>query len=456
MHETLSWIRAGAMPLTSVEAGSGFADIEPLRALIGDARIVSLGEATHGTREFFQLKHRLLEFCVSELGFTMFCMEEDFSTALAANDYVLNGKGSAAQALSGFKWCWNTEEVLALIEWMRAWNVAHPRKVKFYGFDVSPTTPAALAIWSYLGRVAGDLAADCEANLAPLSADCTEALFGQLPASTQAAALACIQRVLAAFERERARWVAATSELEWQLARQHAIFLEQGARTLVAHASGDELGSNAIRDRAMAENVRWLLDMEGPDAKAVLWSHNGHAGRSSYQHEGTHMPVMGLCLHELFGRQQFVVGFAFNQGAFRAWTHPNGGLDEHSVPPAPAGSFEAPLAGAGQPMFALDLRSAPSPIAEWLTSPPRRSFGGTYSAEFEVRREAGLDAVWKRRRDMFDLILFVDSTTASRPNPSVVTGPAASPGPASIDQGLAGCVPLVRHPHDFACPRRSA
>ena len=389
-HRVLDWIRARTIQLEAAEAGNGFADLEPLRALIGDARIVSLGEATHGTREFFQLKHRLLEFCVSELGFTMFAMEESFSKSLMVNDYVLNGTGSAAEALSTFKWCWQTQEVLALIEWMRTWNEAHAHKVKFYGLDISPSAPAAIGVWSYLRRVAGDLAAECEALLAPLSADFTEALFHELPSSTRETTLACIERVLEAFARERAGWIAATSETEWRLARQRAVELQRQAHMMIAWASGGEMGAYVVRDRAMAENVRALLDMEGPDAKAVLWSHNMHAGRSSFRHAGTDVPFMGLCLHEMFGPRQFVLGFAFDQGAFRAWSV--GGLAEHRVPPAPADSFEAPLAQVGRPLYALDLRNAPSegPIGEWLLSQPRRFFGGGYSAEFESRR---LDAI---------------------------------------------------------------
>src|SRR4051794_25977935 len=69
------WIQANAIPLTTPEAGHGFADMQPLKKVIGDARIVSLGEATHGTREFFQLKHRMLEFLASEMGFTIFSIE---------------------------------------------------------------------------------------------------------------------------------------------------------------------------------------------------------------------------------------------------------------------------------------------------------------------------------------------------------------------------------------------
>src|ERR1700726_4248268 len=125
------WIRAGAIPLATVEPGRGFDDLEPLRALIGGARIVSLGEATHGTREFFQLKHRLLEFCVSELGFTMFGIEANYPECLRINDYVLHGAGDPAEALAGTHfWTWDTMEVPALIKWMRAWNQSHERSIK--------------------------------------------------------------------------------------------------------------------------------------------------------------------------------------------------------------------------------------------------------------------------------------------------------------------------------------
>ena len=128
--------------------------------MIGDARIVSLGEATHGTREFFQLKHRLLEYCVSELGFTIFGIEASYPECLRINDYVLHGTGNPADALASQRfWTWDTEEVLALIEWMRIWNSTHTRKVKFYGFDMQFPTEAALRLLDYLKRVAPDLAA---------------------------------------------------------------------------------------------------------------------------------------------------------------------------------------------------------------------------------------------------------------------------------------------------------
>ena len=75
---TITWLAENAIPLRTVEACNGFADMAPLRKLIGNARLVALGEATHGTREFFQLQHRMLEVLVSEMGFTIFAIEAHF------------------------------------------------------------------------------------------------------------------------------------------------------------------------------------------------------------------------------------------------------------------------------------------------------------------------------------------------------------------------------------------
>src|SRR3954470_14494094 len=121
----LAWLKANAIEISTVDAGTGFADLQKLKAAVGAARIVSLGEATHGTREIFQMKHRLTEFLAAELGFTIFSIEANMPEAYRLNDYVLSGKGDPKALLQGmYFWTWNTEEVLALIEWMRQFNAA--------------------------------------------------------------------------------------------------------------------------------------------------------------------------------------------------------------------------------------------------------------------------------------------------------------------------------------------
>ena len=148
--EVRDWFRSQAVPLKTSLPGSGFEDMQPLKAMIGDARIVSVGEATHGTREFFQLKHRMLEFLVSEMGFTIFGIEANWPESLAVNDYVLKGKRDPAKALAGlYFWTWNTEEVLDMIRWMRHYNEdpTHERKIKFQGFDMQTPFVAVATCW---------------------------------------------------------------------------------------------------------------------------------------------------------------------------------------------------------------------------------------------------------------------------------------------------------------------
>ncbi|MGH6814817.1 MAG: erythromycin esterase family protein [Hyphomicrobiaceae bacterium] len=417
MDEAVRWIQTNAIPLATAEAGNGFADLEPLRAAIGEARIVSLGEATHGTREFFQLKHRLLEFCVSELGFTVFGIEASLPESLAVNDYVLHGTGDPADGLASMRfWTWDTEEVLTLIEWMRTWNKTHDRKVKFYGFDMQFPTVATLGLLTYLQRVAPDLAAASEGPLAPLCADFNADRFDFLPAGARDAAFAAIERILAAFARERAAWVRATGALDWDFARLHAIVLEQSARLRAFKREGF-----AIRDRAMADNIGALLDVEEPKTKIVLWAHNGHAQRAPYVGADTvAVPNMGGRLHEIFGRDHIVVGFAFDRGSFQAIG--SAGLMSHTVPPMPEGSLDAALAKAGIPIFALDLRTVPAagPVSDWFASKPAsRSIGALYDAaradEFLARSDPRHD---------FDLLMFVETTTRARPNRTGVRSPS--------------------------------
>ena len=152
-QDPVEWIRANAIRLTTPEAGHGFADLQPLKNVIGDARIVSLGEATHGSREFFQLKHRMLEFLATEMGFTIFSIEANMPEAYRLNDYVLNGTGDPAQLISGmYFWTWNTEEVLAMIGWMREFNQSGKGRVQFTGFDMQTPQVAAEIVRTFVTR----------------------------------------------------------------------------------------------------------------------------------------------------------------------------------------------------------------------------------------------------------------------------------------------------------------
>lgn len=155
-----SWLKGNAIRLSTVEAGHGFADMQPLKKIVGDARIVSLGEATHGSREFFQLKHRMLEFLATEKGFTIFSIEANMPEAYRLNDYVLNGNGDPAQLIKGmYFWTWNTQEVLDMVLWMREFNKSGKGRLQFTGFDMQTPDVAAGIVSDFVAKVEPDYSA---------------------------------------------------------------------------------------------------------------------------------------------------------------------------------------------------------------------------------------------------------------------------------------------------------
>jgi erythromycin esterase-like protein len=134
-QELVRQIAAASLPLRTVDPGNGFADLEPLRKIWQGTRMVALGEATHGTSEFFRMKHRLTEFLVTQMGFRHFAMEFDPEDAKGVDFYIQGG--ASGSPVRSFSWPWRTVEVDAMVEWMRKYNasVAPPDRVHFHGID---------------------------------------------------------------------------------------------------------------------------------------------------------------------------------------------------------------------------------------------------------------------------------------------------------------------------------
>ncbi|MCY1016824.1 erythromycin esterase family protein [Pyxidicoccus sp. MSG2] len=405
---TVEWVKGAGVLLKSVEAGAGFEDLRKLTPVLKDARVVALGEATHGTREFFQLKHRMLEFLVSELGFTVFAIEANFTEARAVNEYVLTGKGDPALALAGlYFWTWNTEEVLELIRWMRRYNEdpSHKKKVKFYGVDMQVAKVATARMLEYLETVDAAYAAQVKPSLTPLN----ELDTSKLTKEQKEAARDTLRDVARRLEARRAEYTRRSSREDPAVARQDLTVATQAVETMLDPENYE------LRDRAMADNLRWILDHEGPGTKAVVWAHNAHVARSAG--EWADAP-MGRHLGDVFGKGLYVFGFAFNQGSFQALNVSNApkpgrqGLVEFTVPPAPEDSLDATLASAGLPLLALDLRAVPAtgPVREWWRRAHRtRDPGAIYSDEGYQMSNAHF-------LEHYDGLLFIERTTRARPN----------------------------------------
>ena len=404
-EEVLRWLADAATPLETLEPGHGSRDLEVLRRIVGDARIVAIGEATHGSSEFFAFKHRALEFLVGELGFTDFVMETSWTQALATNDWVEHGKGDLQSALRGLSGLWRTKEYEALLVWMRAWNAdpAHSTKVRIHGMDMQAADPAAVR--GYLEKLDPELAESIGPTLERL---------GNLAAVEEAD----LEGVITLFDELRDDFVERSSEREWALARQHAVVLTQ--RYQNSRKSGHD--QTSWRDRCMADNVRWILRQGGPTAHVVVSAHNGHVSRNGIFRDPSYGTVMsvGRALAEdaLAVKDEdlslVVIGTAFARGGFHAQPARGGSLTAFTIEAPDPDGTEAQLLAAGLGTCLLDIDSAPSegPVRAWLEQPRTLlGVGGAWDPAWQT--DEGFASPTTLQAE-YDALLFVPEVTPAR------------------------------------------
>ncbi len=405
------WLQQNAIPFDTAEPGGDYSDLMPLKDIIGDVRIVALGEATHGTSEFFKMKHRILEFLVKEMGFDTFAIEATFPESLLVNDYVHTGRGDPAQLLAGLKfWTWNTQEVLDMIVWMREHN-KNPGKapeVSFYGFDMQSPGVAMDNVIEYVQRVDPEAVEYVESLYAGfwsnMSGYYAQQEYVNASQSVKDQCKKDLQEVYDFLKAHQVTYEAASAPEEFALALQNARICMQAERMYAG---------TGFRDQYMAENAAWLLDQAGPDSKIVLWAHNGHVETDT---DTQSFKPMGSYLREKYGNDMVVFGFAFYQGTFNAiyMSKPGvfGSNQVHNVESSPEGSYEYYFHSTGMPRFFLDLRRIQpgSPATDWLFEPHSfHSIGSVYNEEDPSRylQKSVLP-------HMFDVIIYFENTSPSQ------------------------------------------
>ncbi|MGI8811109.1 MAG: erythromycin esterase family protein, partial [Pyrinomonadaceae bacterium] len=289
----IAWLKENAIPIKTVEAGNSFQDLQPLKRVFKDVRFVGLGEETHGTREFFQFKHRMLEFLVREMGFRVFAIEASYSACQDINDYVMGKTDDGAKALhsQGF-WTWDTEEVRAMLDWMREYNrsVAENKRVKFFGFDIQVNQPGKDKLLPYLRRVAPERAAETETFFSVnFEKEFNSILTAPKDANYEtkyketAAKLDDLKNkyndLLVFLELNQTRLARQTSQAETEQMSEYARVLAQdidgSSKFFVGYGKANDLGSD-LRDYYMADNFRRLVEREPAGTRFVIWAHNLH------------------------------------------------------------------------------------------------------------------------------------------------------------------------------------
>jgi protein-L-isoaspartate(D-aspartate) O-methyltransferase len=426
-------LREAAEPLT----GIADADLGALLERIGGARVVLLGEATHGSAEFYLMRARITRELIERKGFSLVAVEADWPDAAWVDRYV----GHAVAAPAGGppfrrfpRWMWRNAEVAEFVEWLREHNAAMPdpeRRIGFYGLDLYSMYGSIGVVVDYLDQVdpaAARLARARYACLTPWSA--SPAAYGHAAVSGRAAG--CENEVVAVLVDLVAR------RLDYAQADGRRFFdAAQNAR-LIANAERyyrvmyrGSVASWNLRDQHMFDTLASLLAVHGPDGRAVVWAHNSHIGDATATEmgaKGEHN--IGQLCRRAFGSDAYLVGFGTDHGAVAAaadWDEP---MEVMAVRPAHAESYEHLCHESGVPAFLLGLAEpARAEVREELMAPRlERAIGVVYRPETEMASHYFAASLPRQ----FDEYVWFDRTGAITPLP----GPAAPGLPETYPFGL--------------------
>ncbi|HUJ36852.1 MAG TPA: protein-L-isoaspartate(D-aspartate) O-methyltransferase [Hyphomicrobium sp.] len=411
-------LAANAEPFGSTD----LADLRPLLRRIGEARLVLIGEATHGTSEFYRMREKLTRALITEKGFRFVAIEGDWPDVARIDHYVRHFEFPPSEwtAFARFPtWMWRNHEVRAFVDWLRAHNAeTEPgRRAAFHGLDLYSLHNSIRSVLDYLDDIdprTAKVARERYGCLTPWQSD---------PATYGRAALTGSYR---SCENEVALMLAGI------LARRREYALRDGERyfdavqnaRLVANAEryyrtmyyGSRASWN-LRDSHMFGTLKTLLDFYGPDSKAVVWAHNSHLGDAS----ATEMSIRGehnlgqLC-RRAYGNGAYLIGFGTDRGTVAAASEWDGPMQVMSVRPAVAKSYERQFHVAagemGEPRFLLPMRGKGSALIESLATPRlERAIGVIYRPETELASHY-FQAVLPRQ---FDEYIWFDETQAVTP-----------------------------------------
>ncbi len=408
-----AYIRRSARPLTKS------ADLDPLLDRIGDARFVLLGEATHGTSEFYTWRAELSKRLILERGFRFIAVEGDWPDCYRVNRYIKgipDSGGDAESVLHAFErwptWMWANREIVSLAEWLRHHNerVSDARKVGFYGLDVYSLWDSMRAVTAYLTRIDPSLAA-----AARRAYNCFEPYAEDVQEYARATALVPTSCEDEAVSVLRALRTNATSFREdgregYFDAEQNALVARNAERYYRTMIRGGPASWN-VRDHHMVETLDRLVEHHGPTAKAIVWEHNTHIGDARFTDMArAGMVNVGQLVRESRGDGDTVlVGFGTHRGTVIAADEWGAPMERMRVPAARNDSFEHAVhdAAVGDALFVfgnVDFSGLDQPVAH-------RAIGVVYDPDHE-RWGNYVPTIIPHRYDAF---LYIDETRAVDP-----------------------------------------
>jgi erythromycin esterase-like protein len=416
-HFALAAIKRSAHPLSFTDH-----DYTPLLRWIGDARVVLIGEASHGTHEFYRERARITRLLIEHKGFSAVGAEADWPDAYRVHQYAMarSEDASAAESLSGFRrfpaWMWRNADVLDFVEWLREHNQRARSCAGFYGLDLYSLHASAQAVLAYLDRADPEAAARARhrygcfedfgedtqaygyAATMGMTESCEKAVIEQLVELQQRAF------DLAHSDGHRAREDFFSAERNAALVRD----AERYYRTMF----GGRADSWNVRDRHMAETLDRLLEHLGPESKVVVWAHNSHLGDARATEMSRQGEInLGQLVRERYPESSFLLGMTTYTGEVTAASNWDEPAERKRVRAALPGSYEELFHQAERAAFLLPLRGDEA-VGSALSGPLlERAIGVIYRPQSE-RLSHYFEA---RLPQQFDAVIHIDRTSALTP-----------------------------------------
>ena len=404
-------------------------DLDILMDEIGDARIVLLGEASHGTSEYYTWRTAISKRLIKEKGFDFIAIEGEWADSYRVNEFIKGAAQDSAAVVSLLMeynrwptWMWGNYEVAELVHWLNQYNQSVPggEKAGFFGLDVYCLWESMTELIPYLQEIEGIDPAVLKAAkkvhqcFLPYSSDPQQYALAVADASADCRVQT---RRLWRLVKKLTDKKSGKSEVEFVMEQNMLVALngEKYYRTMVDNSAA----SWNIRDRHMALTLKRLLDFHGPESKAIVWEHNTHVGDARYTDmAGDGMVNVGQLARQEFGKENvFAVGFGSYQGTVIAaggWGAP---LKVIEMPPATDGSWESilhQLSPANKIILSKDIENN-----KYLKQPiGHRAIGVVYNPNLEHFGNYVPSIIPKR----YDAFLFIDQTQALRPIGTPVDG----------------------------------
>lgn len=410
--DRVTWLNRHATPLATTDPGKPVDDLAGLRGIARDARIVGLGESTHGSAEQFRVKHRAVRFLVERMGYRSIAFEEDFASGVAIDRYIVTGVGDPRALIMATGSIWATEEMLDLVRWLRAYNTRRPAsdQVRFLGSDLH--------------------------QIRQLS-------FDEIRSYTQCAAPGRLDELDRISYPIRMRGSASWEQMQWygeQTDKQPYI---DSARQLVAFVRGlpakrcalahdvavqhaaviagwyefyglEPTQSANIRERFIADSVTWWQTRTGH--RTAYWAANLHTTASPDVTRSeppappvTRPAVAGTHLRNHYGRSYVAIAIVFHEGqVLTGWGSEQGPQPHHVGPPGPE-LTDHTLGQARHPDYLINLHApAPDSVRDWLTGPARMT---GIPSRYNKEDSTGLEMTFGSLAGGFDAIFHIRNVT---------------------------------------------